>query len=115
MSVKQRLLVMNGRCIVEQEADGKWRTERVDAAGALKPGIYNLYTAKAPEPDKTYDGVILYADKQHVYQQVGKTYVSHDRENFDKVPVIGSAKSIRYAEGRAVMQDAATHARGLSR
>ena len=44
--MKERLLVMNGQRIVQAEKDGAWTNQKVDKAGALKPGIYNLYTAR---------------------------------------------------------------------
>ena len=49
--MKERLLVMNGQRIVQAEKDGAWTNQKVDKAGALKPGIYNLYTAQAAEAD----------------------------------------------------------------
>lgn len=47
--MKERLLVMNGQRIVQAEKDGAWTNQKVDKAGALKPGIYNLYTAQAAD------------------------------------------------------------------
>jgi KfrB protein len=101
--MKHRVLVMNGQRIVQAEpAPGTWQTEHVDKAGALKPGIYNIYNATAADKAKAHEGVIIHADKQDVYQQIGKQFVKHDRQNFDKVPEIGSAKSISYDQsGRA--------------
>ena len=60
--------------------------------------------------------VVLYADKESVFQQVGKTFIKHDRSDFDKVPESGSNASIRYDQGRAVASVLAAHlSRGLSR
>lgn len=101
--MKHRVLVMNGQRIVQNEqTPGTWQTEHVDKAGQLKPGIYNIYAATAADKSRAHDGVIVHADKQGIYQQIGKQFVKHDRENFDKVPEIGSAKSITYDQsGRA--------------
>ena len=41
--MKERLLVMNGQRIVQAEKDGAWTNQKVDKAGALKPG------ARAPD------------------------------------------------------------------
>ncbi|EOV4287858.1 IncP plasmid survival protein KfrB [Escherichia coli] len=100
--MKERLLVMNGQRIVQAEKDGAWTNQKVDKAGALKPGIYNLYMAQAADKKQTHDGVIVHADSNSVYQQKGKNFVVHARSDFDKVPEIGSAKSVTYdANGKA--------------
>ena len=114
--MKQRLLVMNGQRIVQHEQEGQWQNDKVDRAGAVKPGIYNLYLASPADKTKIHDGVVLYADKESVFQQVGKSFIKHARSDFDKVPESGSNASIRYDQGRAVASVLAAHmSRGLSR
>ena len=115
--MKQRLLVMNGQRIVQAEQEGAWAIQKVDKAGALKPGMYNLYMAQQADKKQTHDGVIVHADNNQVYQQVGKNFVMHARSDFDKVPEIGSAKSISYsAQGKAtVAAEAPKLTRGRSR
>ena len=114
--MKQRLLVMNGQRIVQHEQEGQWQNDKVDRAGTVKPGIYNLYLASPADKTKAHDGVVLYADKESVFQQVGKTFIKHARSDFDKVPESGSNASIRYDQGRAVASVLAAHlSRGLSR
>ena len=115
--MKQRLLVMNGSRILQQEYDGAWVNQKVEKAGALKPGMYNLHSAQRPDKSKASEGTILHADGNSIYQQTGKTIVMHDRKNFDKVPDIGSVKSISYdAAGKAaVSADAVTLSRSRSR
>lgn len=115
--MKERLLVMNGQRIVQAEKDSAWANQKVDKAGALKPGIYNLFLAQAADKKQTHDGVIVHADNNNVYQQTGKNFVLHARAEFDKVPDIGSVKSISYsAQGQAtVAAEAPKLARGRSR
>lgn len=115
--MKQRLLVMNGSRIVQHERESQWHSDKVDKAGALKPGIYNLYLASLADKTAAHCGVILHADKERVYQQVGKNYVMHDRSDFDKVPEIGSVKSVSYdAQGKAsVSAETVQLSRGRSR
>ena len=114
--MKQRLLVMNGQRLLQTEQDNKWQNTKVDKAGLLKPGIYNLYLSSQTSKTERHEGVILYADKDYIYQQVGKAYVKHDRADFDKVPEIGSTKAIEYRQGRAVVTTPAIkQGRGLSR
>ena len=54
--MKQRLLVMNGQKIVQHEQEGRWQNDKVEKAGPVKPGIYNLYLASQPDKTKTHDG-----------------------------------------------------------
>ncbi|WP_017842774.1 IncP plasmid survival protein KfrB [Methylotuvimicrobium buryatense] len=115
--MKQRLLVMNGQRILQGESDGAWTSQKVDKAGTLKPGIYNIYTAEPVDKSQRYDGVIVYADKNSVYQQIGKKFVMHARQDFDIVPTYGSVKSINYNDhGKAVISsETAKLSRGRSR
>ena len=114
--MKQRLLVMNGQKIVQHEQEGRWQNDKVEKAGLVKPGIYNLYLASQADKTKTHDGVILHVDRDSVFQQVGKSIIKHDRVDFVKAPAIGSHSSITYDQGNAVVS-AASHAlsRGVSR
>ena len=106
--MKQRLLVMNGQCAMQQEDQGQWRNAKVKKAMGVKPGIYNIFMANKADKAKEHLGVILYTDKTTVYQQVGKgQYVTHDRADFAKPPEPGETKSITYsADGKAVVSEA---------
>jgi len=114
--MKQRLLVMNGQRIVQTEQGGAWINQKVDKAGAMKPGIYNLYMAQQANKSQRYDGVIVHADDRNVYQQIGKNFIMHARSDFDIVD-IGRAKSISYdAQGKAIVSaDTVKLSRGRSR
>jgi cell filamentation protein len=114
--MKQRLLVMNGQRLVQSEHGGQWATDKVEKAGTIKPGIYNIHLSAQADKTKSHDGVILHADKGSVYQQVGKDFVKHDRANFDKAPEIGSNSSIKYEGDKAVVAPSSIKlGRGLSR
>jgi len=85
--VKQRLLVMNGQCALQQEDQGQWRNVKIEKAKGVKPGIYNIYTATKADKTKEHLGMILFSDKITVYQQIGKgQYVVHERIDFAKSP-----------------------------
>jgi len=99
--MKQRLLVMNGQKLVQSEQAGQWATDKVEKAGLLKPGIYNIHLSTPADKSRAHEGVVLHADKTHVYQQVGKHYVRHERESFAKLPEIGSNSSIKYDGDKA--------------
>ena len=115
--MKQRLLVMNGSCIIQNEQAGQWQNTSVEKAGAVKPGIYNIYLASQADKSKSHDGPIIHIDKDKVYQQQGKSFVSHEKASFDKVPEIGRAVSISYdSQGKAqVGEQSQTLTRGMSR
>lgn len=115
--MKQRLLVMNGQRIVQTEEGGAWTNEKVDKAGELKPGIYNLYMAQKVDKSERHEGMIVHTDKDSIYQKIGKNFVMHSRADFDKVPDVGSAKSITYsADGKAQASAASvTQSRSRSR
>jgi KfrB protein len=101
--MKQRVLVMNGQRLVQNENDGQWETDKVDKAGAIKPGIYNIHLATDADHAKAYEGVVIHVDKTTVYQQVGKAFIRHDRTLFDKVPVIGSVSKLEYEGNKAIV------------
>jgi hypothetical protein len=115
--MKQRLVVMNGQRILQSEHEGVWKNQKVDKAGELKPGIYNIYVAEKADKAKRYDGVVVHTDNDNVYQKIDKKFIMHSRKDFDILPVMGSAKSISYNnQGRAViLTEAATLSRGRSR
>jgi hypothetical protein len=101
--MKQRLLVMNGQRLVQSEQDGQWSTVKVERAGNIKPGIYHIYLAVAPDKSKAYEGLILHADQSFIYQQVGKAIVKHGLPDFDKVPEIANITRVKYEAGKAVV------------
>ena len=115
--MKQRLLVMNGQRVVQTEHDGSWINEKVNKAGALKPGIYNIYLGQAADKSLRYDGMIVHVDKDKVYQQIGKNFIVHEGCDFERIPEIGTSKSISYdSKNRAVAVDyTAKIVRGRSR
>lgn len=114
--MKQRLLVLNGQRIVQNDQGGAWVNQKVDKAGELKPGIYNLYMAKEADKSQRHDGAIVHVDNSKIYQQIGKNFVMHSKSDFDIVPGIGSAKGISYdAQGKAVVAQVVKLSRGRSR
>ena len=100
---KVRLIVMNGQRIIQREEEGKWQNYEVDKAGAIKPGIYNLYLAMPAEKRKTYEGVIVHAEENAVYQQVGRGFVIHARNDLDTVPVVGGTYRIEHGANKATV------------
>lgn len=86
----QRVLVMNGRRLLETAGDdAKWKVEKTEVApSGMKPGIYNIGNAKSAGKDQVSEGMVIHADSNAVYQQVGKgKFVKHEAAAFEKVPV----------------------------
>lgn len=106
--MKERLLVMNGSRIVQAEEGGAWLNRKVEKAGELKPGIYNIFNASKADSKAQYTGTIVHTDKDCVYQQTAKTeFVMHRTTSFDSVPKVGESKTISYGQnGRAKVEDA---------
>lgn len=102
--MKERLLVMNGSKIVQASKDGDWQNQKVEKAGNLKPGIYNIYNSKDADKTKECSGVIVHTDNDRLYQQVGKSFVAHSVADFTKLPEIGSNQAISYgSDGKALI------------
>jgi hypothetical protein len=113
--MKQRLLVMNGQRIVQSEQGGQWKTDKVEKANAVKPGIYHIHLATQADKSKSHDGLILHVDREIVYQQVGKKFIAHALVDFMKAPDIGANASVRYEAGKAIVSTAAIKlTRGIS-
>jgi hypothetical protein len=104
--MKIRLLVMNGQRLVQNEQEGQWATLKVSKAGALKPGIYNIHLAAPADKSQQYDGVAVYADKEHLYQQVGKSFIQHPLDSFSKLPEAGASINIKYDGNNALVAQA---------
>lgn len=100
--MKQRLVVMNGYRILQSQHVQEWKTEKVDKAGEVRPGIYNLYLAIPADKGKVHKGIVLYAGKEFIYQMAGKNCVRHDRVNFNILPKDGVHSTIRYESERAL-------------
>ena len=101
--MKQRLLVMNGQKLLQSEQGGEWATNKVEKAGTMKPGIYSLYLASMPDKLKSYEGVVIHADRDGLYQQVGKTIFKHDLKDFELLPALGSTLKITYDGSKALL------------
>jgi hypothetical protein len=101
MSMKQRLLVMNGQRLVQVEREGQWATEKVEKAAGVKPGIYNIYLAVDADKARAHEGLIIHVDQGHIYQQVGRSFVRHVLTDFGTAPAAGIHASIDYATGVA--------------
>lgn len=97
--MKLRLLVMNGQKILQAEQQGGWVNQRVERAGGLKPGFYNLFAARPADKALAHDGLIVHSDSAHVYQQVGRALVFHLKSDFTKPPEPGAQLRISYDSG----------------
>jgi hypothetical protein len=113
--MKIRILIMNGQRLVQIEHGIEWNTERVEAASGVKPGIYNIYSATTIDKTKSYDGPVIFVDKEHIYQKIGSTLVKHRVEDFEKLPAIGERTTVNYDDAKAVVaKSSIKHGRRIS-
>ncbi|MBA4143575.1 MAG: conjugal transfer protein TraO [Nitrosospira sp.] len=113
---KQRILVMNGQRLVQEQKGGEWVTQKVGKAGRLKPGIYHAYLAKDSDQALQHTGVVFHADDRYVYQQEVQGITRHPLSAFGSIPEYGRPVCITYEEGRALAVDVPlSHSQKLSR
>lgn len=109
MDMKERLVVSNGSKRVERADDkGQWEAYKVEDKGNLKNGVYQLHQARSIKPDSKgqYEGTIIHADKNSVYQDLGdKGLARFDRHAFAQAPEIGRFTTVQYEYGRARIDD----------
>jgi cell filamentation protein len=98
---------MNGQKLLQSEHAGQWQVDKVEKAGAIRPGIYPLSSSTPADQASAHIGVVLHADTQFVYQHVGKNIVRHALACFEQVPALGASVSIRYQQDQAVVTAAA--------
>lgn len=112
MEKMERMVVSNGsKQISRLDEKGQWETYKVESPGSLKSGVYLLYQAKHIKPDSKgqYEGNIIHADKDSVYQKLGdKGLVRFDRHAFAELPEIGRFITVQYEYGRARVDNART-------
>lgn len=106
--MKQRLLVLNGYRLLQSQTEGQWKVDRVEKAGALKAGIYNIYLATPADKVRTHNGVVIHADENFVYQQVGKNFVQYDRSSFNTLPASGTYVKMRYENDKVIVTKIST-------
>ena len=116
---KLRMIVMNGQKILQTQNNNEWETvgtiKKVDEG--IKPGVYNIYLAKAPVDKKSYEGKIIHIDKENAsfYQQVNNDYIVHQSNAVDSKPVAGKDVAITYDGEKAALTliDTLKHKRTL--
>ena len=104
---KLRMVVMNGQKILQTQNNNEWETvgtiKKVEEG--IKPGVYNIYLAKAPVDKKSYEGKIIHIDKDNAifYQQVNKDYIVHQSNAVDSKPLAGKDVAIIYDGEKAAL------------
>ena len=104
---KQRIIVMNGRKILQTQINNEWETTGTikKAEEGIRPGVYNIYLAKEPHDKNEYEGKILLVDKDNgvFYQQVKKDFIVHQLNSVDGKPVAGKDVVVRYDGKKAAL------------
>lgn len=93
-----RVVVMGGLRIVQAKEGDVWNDLKMDKAGELKAGIYNLGGAKLPTPDTSTIGYIIHVTTGSAYQQdaASKQFIKHDIAAFDTPPKPKQCYQINY-------------------
>jgi len=106
---KQRLIVMNGQKIVQEpDENSEWQTvgtiKKIEEG--IKPGIYNIFTAREASPGEQYEGIILHIDKKNeiFYQKTKKEYIIHQLRNFSEKIIAGRTVRIGYEGDKASLE-----------
>ncbi len=104
---KQRIIVMNGRKILQTQINNEWETTGAikKAEEGIRPGVYNIYLAKAPSDKNEYEGKILLVDKDNgvFYQQTNKDFIVHQLNAVDGKLVAGKDVVVRYDGEKAAL------------
>ncbi len=104
---KQRIIVMNGRKILQTQINNEWETTGTikKAEEGIRPGVYNIYLAKVPSDKNQYEGKILLVDKDNdvFYQQVKKDFIVHQLNAVDGKPVAGKDVVVSYDGEKAAL------------
>lgn len=94
--MQKRVVVLNGHKVLQAEQDGAWTNERVEKAGALRPGLYELFLAQQSDRSTPTSGALVIVDDGVLYQSTGTGVVAHTWSDFDVPPAIGMHGTVNY-------------------
>jgi len=96
--MKQRILVMNGQRLIENQVDGKWKTIKVIKAESLKGGIYNIFMAKDADKSEKSEGILVHFTNSELYIKTPFGFLKYENPGDIKLPQIGSHISVDYVD-----------------
>lgn len=97
-----KICVLNGSRQVDKVVGGEWQTQKVLPEAGLPKGIYQLSEAQQASKNvypHSHVGQVLHVDDRHVYQLSQKGLVQHNRNAWEKEPVVGQNYEVAYARG----------------
>lgn len=100
----KRLVVMNGQKIIQERAGDAWMHHSTTKAEGMKPGIFNLFSAKLAEGSKSYEGVVLHKDDGKVFQAVGRKVIAHNAKSLSSDVEIGQVLRVAYTDKQASVE-----------
>jgi hypothetical protein len=104
--MKQRILVMNGQRLIENQVDGKWKTIKVTKAESLKGGIYNIFMAKNANKNEKNEGILVHATSSEFYIKTAFGFVKYENLEGIKLPQIGSHIIVDFVDDKLLVQNA---------
>lgn len=100
--MRKRVVVLNGQKVLQAEEGATWTNERVEKAGLLRPGLYELFTAQQSDRSTYTAGALLIMDSGMLYQVTDTGLVAHNCNDFDVLPAVGAHGTVTYnADARA--------------
>lgn len=99
---RRRLVVLNGHKVLQANDGDDWNNVRVEKAGGLRPGLYNLTGAQIADKTASHAGALLTAVDGLLYQATAAGVIAHALADFDQPPPAGGSGTITYsADARA--------------
>lgn len=105
--MKQRILVMNGQRLIENQVDGIWKTIKVTKEESLKGGIYNIFMAKNADRNEKNDGILVHATNTEFYMKTAFGFIKYENHEGIKLPHIGSHISVSFVDDKLLIQKVA--------
>lgn len=94
--MQKRVVVLNGHKVLQAEQNGTWTNERVEKAGALRPGLYELFSAQQSDRSTSTSGALVIVDDGVLYQVTSTGLVGHACSDFDALPAVGVHGTVNY-------------------
>jgi hypothetical protein len=68
VSTDEQDLTRQNAIVESAKVTGQWAADKVENAGTINLGIYNIHSSALADKKQTHDGVIVHADADNVYQ-----------------------------------------------
>jgi hypothetical protein len=109
--MRKRVVALNGYKVLQAEQGAAWTNERVEKAGAVRPGVYELFAAVSSDRSTPAQGPLVIVEDGLLYQSTAAGLVAHACADFASVPSPGATGTVAYdADSRASFEATTTAA-----